>query len=104
MAPHSLYPAVCDCCRELFNNVACEAIFSDAGALQLAVDLNALQSVFRHYTARPAAHFRELNDALKLLNLQQEQADFIKQVRNACCRLRRCCRVLCAGAAVYTQA
>jgi hypothetical protein len=23
------------CCRKLFNNVACEAIFSDAGALQL---------------------------------------------------------------------
>jgi hypothetical protein len=67
-------------CRELFNNVACEAIFSDAGALQLMVDVHALMSVFGRYTPRPQAHFRELRDAVALLNLQQHQADFVKQV------------------------
>jgi hypothetical protein len=44
--------------RELFNNVACEAMFSDAGALQLVVDLQAILRVFGQYTARPAPHFR----------------------------------------------
>jgi len=44
--------------RELFNNVACEAMFSDAGALQLVVDLQAILRVFGRYTARPAPHFR----------------------------------------------
>jgi hypothetical protein len=61
--------------------VACEAIFSDAGALQLMVDVHALMSVFGRYTPRPQAHFRELRDAVALLNLQQHQADFVKQVR-----------------------
>jgi hypothetical protein len=78
------------CCRELFNNVACEAIFSDAGALQLMVDVHALMSVFGRYTPRPQAHFWELRDAVALLNLQQQQADFVKQVRLAVICLRKC--------------
>jgi hypothetical protein len=72
--------ALC-CCRELFNNVACEAYFSDAGALQLLIDLQALLSVFQRYTDRPASYFRELGDAVKLLNLPQAQSEFVRQVR-----------------------
>lgn len=81
-------------CRELFNNVACEAIFSDAGALQLVIDLHALLGLFGRYTPRPAAHFRELGDAVKLLNLQQQQAEFVKQVGG--------CTVLSRGWVVFT--
>jgi hypothetical protein len=65
----------------LFNNVACEAYFSDAGALQLVIDQHALLSVFGRYTERPASYFRELGDAVKLLNLPQSQAEFVRQVR-----------------------
>lgn len=65
----------------MFNNVACEAYFSDAGALQLLIDQHALLSVFGRYTERPASYFRELGDAVKLLNLPQPQAEFVRQVR-----------------------
>jgi hypothetical protein len=76
--------ALC-CCRELFNNVACEAYFSDAGALQLLIDLQALLSVFQRYTDRPASYFRELGDAVKLLNLPQSQSEFVRQVSGRQC-------------------
>eukprot|EP00775_Hariotina_reticulata_P007466 gene7466-7676_t len=80
--------------RELFNNVACEAMFSDAGALQLVVDLQAILRVFGRYTARPAPHFRELGDATKLLNLPQEQAEFIKQAVSSLTRAQNAAEVL----------
>lgn len=66
--------------RELFNNVACEAYFSDAGALQLQIDQQALLGVFRHYTQKPGSYFRELGDAIRLLNLPRETAEFLRQV------------------------
>ncbi|WIA21350.1 hypothetical protein OEZ85_000574 [Tetradesmus obliquus] len=80
--------------RELFNNVACEALFSDAGALQLMIDAHALMSVFGRYTPRPQAHFRELRDAVALLNLQQQQADFVKQAVAAASRAPNAAEVL----------
>jgi hypothetical protein len=67
--------------RELFNNVACEAYFSDAGALQLVIDQHALLNVFKRYTERPGSYFRELGDAVKLLTLDHAQAEFVRQVR-----------------------
>lgn len=60
--------------------MACEAFFSDAGALQLKIDQQALHSVFGRYTEKPGSYFRELGDAIKLLNLPQSQADFVRQV------------------------
>jgi hypothetical protein len=61
--------------------VACEAYFSDAGALQLVIDQHALFNVFKRYTERPGSYFRELQDAVKLLNLDHAQAEFVRQVR-----------------------
>ena len=31
-------------------------------------------------TDRPASHFRELGDAVKLLNLPQSQSEFVRQM------------------------
>jgi hypothetical protein len=60
--------------------VACEAYFSDAGALQLVIDQEALLSVFARYTNRPRSYFKELGDAVKLLTLDQTRAEFVRQV------------------------
>lgn len=66
--------------------MACEAYFSDAGARQLVIDHHALLSVFGRYTERPGPYFKELGDAVKLLNIvEQQQADFVRQVRVCVC-------------------
>jgi hypothetical protein len=52
-----------------FNDVATEARFSSAGALQAEADCAALQRVFAGCTARPAAHFKESREACRLLLL-----------------------------------
>ena len=72
-------------CRELFNNVACEAFFRDAGVLQLMIDHKVLLNVFGRYTQKPASYFRELGDAIKLLKLEQQYAEFVKQVGASTC-------------------
>jgi len=66
--------------RDLFNNVASEMIFSVGGALQFNTDVHAVLRCFGPYTAKPQAHFRELLDAVKLLTLQKDQADWVHQV------------------------
>jgi hypothetical protein len=53
------------------------------------IDQAALLGVFGRYTARTASYFKELGDAVKLLNLQQQQAEFVRQVRAGW----RCARV-----------
>jgi hypothetical protein len=60
--------------RSLFNDVATEARFSPHGAAQFQTDCEALVSVFRAYSAKPQAHFRELLDCCRLLRLTAEQA------------------------------
>jgi hypothetical protein len=55
-------------------------IFSAGGALQFNTDVHAVLRCFSPYTAKPQAHFRELLDAVKLLTLQSEQADWVHQV------------------------
>lgn len=66
--------------RELFNLVATEHIFSAAGARQLGTDVGALVRVFAPFTRKPLSHFRELADAVTLLQLADEQAAWIHQV------------------------
>jgi len=61
--------------KELFTGVALEARFSTHGARQLQTDVEALCSVFRPYTARPAAVFKELLEACVLLRLDAATAD-----------------------------
>lgn len=61
--------------KELFTGVALEARFSTHGARQLQTDVEALCSVFRPYTARPAAVFKELLEACILLRLDAATAD-----------------------------
>uniref|UniRef100_A0A7S3R862 Uncharacterized protein n=1 Tax=Dunaliella tertiolecta TaxID=3047 RepID=A0A7S3R862_DUNTE len=55
--------------RFLFNYVATEAFFSQAGAHQFAVDCAGMVAVFSPFTKRPAAHFREMLAAARLLTL-----------------------------------
>lgn len=42
--------------------------------MQFATDVAAVIGVFQPWTPRPAAHFRELSDAVILLTLPQDQA------------------------------
>eukprot|EP00798_Chlamydomonas_sp_ICE-L_P006287 gene6287-2919_t len=60
--------------RFMFNYVATEARFTPAGASQFLTDVSGMVSVFSPYTKRPAAHFRELLAACRLLLLEDERA------------------------------
>ncbi|KAK9798572.1 hypothetical protein WJX73_010536 [Symbiochloris irregularis] len=60
--------------HSLFNEVATEAHFSQQGSQQFATDVAAVIGVFQPWTPRPAAHFRELSDAVILLTMPQDQA------------------------------
>jgi hypothetical protein len=44
------------------------------GAEQLACDCDVLLAVFGQFTARPAAHFKEMGDACKLLRVGTDDA------------------------------
>ncbi|EFN58829.1 hypothetical protein CHLNCDRAFT_140664 [Chlorella variabilis] len=62
----------------LYNEVATEALFSAqasaacaglGGAAQLDADLAAMAAIFGAYTGRPAAHFKESKEAVRLLTM-----------------------------------
>ena len=44
------------------------------GACQLDADLAAMSAIFGEYTSRPAAHFKESQEACRLLGLPHAQA------------------------------
>lgn len=57
---------------EIFNEVALEAQFSSFGVRQFSVDCKAVLALFQPYSSRPQAHFKELSEALLLLQLEDE--------------------------------
>jgi len=63
--------------RILFNDVVTEAKFSRTGSLQLQYDLYAMIDVFSPYSRRPHTHFKELQEASILLNMDSEMATYI---------------------------
>jgi RINT-1 / TIP-1 family len=45
------------------------------GAQQFELDIAVVQHAFSGYTRKPAAHFRELADAVKLLSLERDDSN-----------------------------
>mmetsp|Transcript_2464 Transcript_2464/g.6228 ORF Transcript_2464/g.6228 Transcript_2464/m.6228 type:complete len:730 (-) Transcript_2464:212-2401(-) len=63
----------------LYNDIATEAQFSWDGAKRFHADCQALVSLFRPYTPRPFAHFKELWEACQLLVLPEDDVAAVEE-------------------------